>query len=58
MLAALGLDAADWPADVAARARALPAGHPFAVPDLLFAKLDDARTAELAARFAGSPGAS
>ena len=33
---------------------ALPAGHPFTVPDVLFAKLDDARTAELAARFAGA----
>ena len=53
MLAALGLDAADWPDDVAAALDALPAGHPFDVPDVLFAKLDDARRAELEARFAG-----
>ena len=58
MLTALGLDSADWPADVADALSALPPGHAFAVPDLLFAKLDDARTTELAARFAGSPGAS
>ena len=57
MLAALGLAAADWPADVAAALEALPAGHAFTVPPVLFAKLDDARTADLAARFAGSPGA-
>ena len=54
MLGALGLDAAAWPDDAAAALAALPAGHPFAVPDLLFAKLDDARPAELEARFAGS----
>ncbi len=56
MLAALNLPAADWPADIAAALDALPAGHPFTVPPVLFAKLDDTRTAELAARFAGSGG--
>ena len=54
MLGALRLDAAAWPEDAAAALAALPAGHPFAVPDLLFAKLDDARRAELEARFAGA----
>ena len=54
MLAALRLEGADWPADVGAALAALPAGHAFDVPDVLFAKIDDARRAELEARFAGS----
>ncbi len=54
MLAALHLDEAGWPSDVAAALETLPAGHPFTVPGVLFAKLDDARTADLAARFAGA----
>jgi methionyl-tRNA synthetase len=54
MLGGLGLAAADWPADVADALQALPAGHPFSVPPVLFAKLDDTRRAELEARFAGS----
>ena len=44
----------DWPADVAAALEALPAGHPFTVPPVLFAKLDDTRRADLEARFAGA----
>ena len=44
------------PTDLAAALEALPAGQPFTVPPVLFAKLDDTRTAELAARFAGSRG--
>jgi methionyl-tRNA synthetase len=54
MLAALGLDAADWPEDVGAALGALAPGHRFAVPEVLFAKIDDARAAALAARFAGA----
>ena len=54
MLAALHLDAADWPTDPVTALETLPAGHPFTVPDVLFAKLDDACTAALAARFAGT----
>ena len=49
----LHLDAAAWPTDVAAALDALPAGHRFDVPAVLFAKLDDARTADFAARYAG-----
>jgi methionyl-tRNA synthetase len=54
MLRALHLDSGDWPADVAEALEALPPGHPFSVPQVLFAKIDDVRTAELAARFAGA----
>jgi methionyl-tRNA synthetase len=54
MLRAVGLDSADWPEDVGAALEALRPGQAFSVPEVLFAKLDDARTAELAARFAGA----
>jgi methionyl-tRNA synthetase len=54
ILAALRLESADWPEDVPAALEALPPGHGFDVPGVLFAKLDDARTAALAARFAGT----
>ena len=54
MLKALHLDEAPWPADAAEALAALPAGQPFEVPELLFAKLDDARRADLEARFAGA----
>ena len=57
MLKALGLEtpeAADWPTDAAAALTALPAGHAFAVPDNLFAKIDDAQREEWEARFSGS----
>jgi methionyl-tRNA synthetase len=54
MLTALELDEAPWPASAAAALEALPGGHAFRVPDLLFAKLADDRRAELEARFAGA----
>ena len=54
MLAALGLEAADWPDNLGAALAALPPGHRFEVPEVLFAKIDDGRAAALAARFAGS----
>jgi methionyl-tRNA synthetase len=54
MLAALHLETADWPGDVAAALSALAPGHGFDVPPVLFAKIDDARRAELEARFAGA----
>jgi methionyl-tRNA synthetase len=54
MLAALHLDAAAWPDDVATALDALTPGDRFEVPGLMFAKLDDARTAELSLRFSGS----
>jgi methionyl-tRNA synthetase len=54
MLSALGLRSHDWPDDMAAALRTLPPGHPFSVPGVLFAKLDDARRDDLEARFAGA----
>jgi methionyl-tRNA synthetase len=53
MLAALHLAGADWPGAAAEALAALPPGAPFSVPEVLFAKLDDARREELEARFAG-----
>ncbi|MGM0586729.1 MAG: methionine--tRNA ligase [Pseudomonadota bacterium] len=50
----LGEEAAkDWPSDVAAALSALPAGHAFATPDMLFAKIADETREALEARFAG-----
>jgi methionyl-tRNA synthetase len=54
ILASLGLESAAWPTDVGAALEALPPGHAFDVPEVLFAKIDDARAAALAARFAGT----
>jgi methionyl-tRNA synthetase len=54
MLAALSLDAADWPDDVGAALNAMPAGHRFATPDMLFAKVSDEAREAYAARFAGA----
>jgi len=54
MLAAVGLEAADWPDDVGAALSALAPGAGFAVPEVLFAKIDDPRAAALAERFAGA----
>jgi len=56
ILAALRLDEAAWPADIGAALEALAPGHGFDVPEVLFAKIDDARAAALAARFAGGHG--
>jgi methionyl-tRNA synthetase len=53
MLQALHLEAADWPEEAAAALDALPPGHRFDVPDLLFAKIDDAARDAHEARFAG-----
>jgi methionyl-tRNA synthetase len=54
MAAALNIEAPEWPADVGAALEALPAGHRFEVPEVLFAKIDDAQRAAFAARFAGT----
>jgi len=54
MLAALRLDDAAWPEDVETALAVLGPGHAFDVPDVLFAKIDDARRADLEARFAGA----
>ncbi|MBA3326339.1 MAG: methionine--tRNA ligase, partial [Rhodobacteraceae bacterium] len=54
MLAALRLEDARWPDEAEAALAALSPGHRFDVPEVLFAKLDDARRADLEARFAGA----
>ena len=43
-----------WPGDVPAALAALPAGHAFAVPDMLFRKITDEERAEWEQRFAGT----
>jgi len=43
-----------WPTDVAAAVNALPAGHPFTVPENLFRKITDEERDEWAERFAGT----
>ena len=55
MLASVGAegDAGAWPSDVAAALQALPAGHPFTVPENLFAKITDEMREAMEARFAG-----
>jgi methionyl-tRNA synthetase len=54
ILKALRLEAADWPGDAREALTALPAGHGFDTPDVLFAKIDDASREAMAARFAGA----
>ncbi|MGB3406584.1 MAG: methionine--tRNA ligase [Jannaschia sp.] len=53
MLAGMQTDDDAWPDDVVSALRALPAGHAFTVPDVLFAKIDDAQRDDWAARFSG-----
>jgi methionyl-tRNA synthetase len=54
MLAALRVERGDWPEDMTAALAALPAGHPFTVPDNLFAKITDEAREAMEARFAGA----
>jgi len=53
MLAALGTDDRSWPEDVPAALAALPPGHAFTTPDVLFRKIADEEREEWQARFAG-----
>ncbi|QIR85732.1 methionine--tRNA ligase [Paracoccus sp. AK26] len=53
MLEAMGTGDDTWPEDVAAALSALPAGHAFTVPEVLFAKITDDQRAEWADRFKG-----
>ncbi|MCC5973227.1 MAG: methionine--tRNA ligase [Rubellimicrobium sp.] len=53
MLGAIGAEGAGWPGDLATALTALPAGHGFEVPEVLFAKISDEDRAEWQARFAG-----
>ena len=50
---AMGTDET-WPDDAAAALSALPAGHAFSVPEVLFAKITDDQRADWASRFAGT----
>lgn len=54
MLGAMGAPDAAWPDDVAAALEALPAGHAFTVPDVLFAKISDDDRATWEERFQGA----
>jgi len=53
MLESMGAEGAAWPTDLSAALKALPAGHAFTVPDVLFAKITDDRRVELEEQFAG-----
>lgn len=53
MLAAMNVTNAGWPDDLDAALNALPAGHTFEVPEVLFAKITDDRRVELEEQFAG-----
>ena len=44
----------EWPTDVNAALHALPAGHPFTVPEVLFAKISDEDREAWEVRFAGT----
>ena len=54
MLSAMNTLDTDWPDDVAAALSALPPGHAFSVPDVLFAKITDDQREEWQARFSGT----
>ena len=53
MLAAMQTTDSSWPDDVPAALNALPAGHGFTVPDVLFSKITDDQRSEWQERFAG-----
>jgi len=53
MLAAMQTDDQSWPDDVAGALSALPVGHEFSVPDVLFAKITDDQREDWQSRFAG-----
>jgi len=53
MMAALGCDDWTWPDAAAPALTALPPGHAFTVPEVLFAKITDEARADWAQRFAG-----
>ncbi len=54
MLSAMNTLDTSWPEDVDAALRALPAGHEFSVPDVLFAKITDEQREGWQNRFAGT----
>ncbi len=54
MLEAMNVSDAGWPDDVAAALSALPAGHAFTVPEVLFAKITDDQREDWQTRFSGT----
>ncbi len=54
MLSAMNTLDTSWPEDVQVALNALPAGHDFKVPDVLFAKITDEKSEEWQARFSGT----
>jgi methionyl-tRNA synthetase len=56
MLAAVGAAPGGWPEDVAGALTALPAGHPFTLPDNLFRKIADEEREDWQKRFSGVRG--
>ncbi len=53
MLSALQTDNQEWPDDMEAALAALPEGHAFQVPDVMFRKITDAEREDWQSRFAG-----
>jgi len=53
ILAAMNCEDAAWPENLEAALSALPAGHAFTTPNVMFAKITDERRDELEAQFAG-----
>ncbi len=56
MLTAMNASDASWPDDVRAALQALPPGHAFTVPEVMFAKITDDEREDWQARFAGQRG--
>jgi methionyl-tRNA synthetase len=54
IISAFGTPPSDWPTDVPRALAALPAGHAFRTPDLLFAKIEDGAREGWEAQFAGT----
>ena len=54
MLSAMNTLDTSWPEDVEAALTALPPGHAFTVPDVLFAKITDEQREDWQSRFAGT----
>ncbi|SFR20099.1 methionine--tRNA ligase [Poseidonocella sedimentorum] len=53
LLAAMNAEETDWPEDAATALSALPEGHGFTVPDVLFAKIADEAREDWQSRFSG-----
>ncbi|GHG97324.1 methionine--tRNA ligase [Pseudodonghicola xiamenensis] len=53
LVEAMRIEDQSWPADVVTALAALPAGHAFSVPDVLFAKISDEDREDWQTRFAG-----